>query len=231
MLDFLENSMFFGVFLTLLAYCIGLLVQKKLKHMLFNPLLIAIILTIVALLTLGIDYDKYNESAKYLSFLLTPATVCLAIPLYEQFELLKKNYKAVLFGIASGIATCLVSVFLLALLFRLDHATYVTLLPKSITTAIGMGISAELGGYVSITIAAIILSGILGNIFAASFCRLFKITEPIAIGVAIGTSSHAIGTTKALEIGSVEGAMSSLSIIVAGLLTVVGAPIFANFIA
>ena len=231
MREFLENSMFFGVFLTLLAYCIGLFVQKKLKHMLFNPLLIAIILTIVALLVLDIDYGTYYDGAKYLSYLLTPATVCLAIPLYEQFELLKKNYKAVLCGIASGILTCLVSVFLLALLFRLDHATYVTLLPKSITTAIGMGISEELGGYVSITITAIILSGILGNIFAASFCKLFKITEPIAVGVAIGTSSHAIGTTKALEIGAVEGAMSSLSIVVAGLLTVIGAPIFANFIA
>lgn len=230
MREFLENSMFFGVFLTLITYCIGLFVQKKLKHILLNPLLIAIILVIVALLAFDIDYDTYYESAKYVSYLLTPATVCLAIPLYEQFELLKKNYKAVLCGIASGILTCLVSVFLLALLFRLDHATYVTLLPKSITTAIGMGISKELGGYVSITIAAIILSGILGNIFAAPFCKLFKITEPIAVGVAIGTSSHAIGTTKALEIGAVEGAMSSLSIVVAGLLTVAGAPIFANFI-
>ncbi len=230
MREFLGSSMYFGVFLTLVAYCIGLFVQKKGKHILFNPLLIAILLVIAALLTLDIDYDAYYDSAKYLSFLLTPATVCLAIPLYEQFELLKKNYKAVLCGIASGILTCLVSVFVLALCFRLDHATYVTLLPKSITTAIGMGISEELGGYVSITIAAIILSGILGNIFAASFCKLFRITDPIAVGVAIGTSSHAIGTTKALEIGAIEGAMSSLSIVVAGLLTVVGAPIFANFI-
>lgn len=228
--EFLENSMFFGVLLTLVAFLIGLFVQKKRKHMLFNPLLIAIILVVIALLVLDIDYEKYKASAEPISFLLTPATVCLAIPLYEQFALLKRNWKAVLCGISCGIVTCLVSVFLLALLFRLDHATYVTLLPKSITTAIGMGVSEELGGYVSITIAAIILSGILGNIFAASFCKLFKITEPIAIGVAIGTSSHAIGTSKALEIGQIEGAMSSLSIVVAGLLTVVGAPIFAMFI-
>ena len=228
--EFLSGSLFFGAFLTLFAYCIGLIVQKKLKHMLFNPLLIAILFVIAVLLVCDIEYATYYGSAKYLSFLLTPATVCLAIPLYEQFELLKKNYKAVLCGIASGILTCLVSVFVLALVFRLDHATYVTLLPKSITTAIGMGISEELGGYVPITIAAIILSGILGNIFAPSFCRLFRITEPIAIGVAIGTSSHAIGTAKALELGAIEGAMSSLSIVVAGLLTVIGAPIFAEFI-
>jgi len=230
MREFLENSVFFGVLLTLTAFLIGLFIQKKLKHMLFNPLLIAIILVAVALLALDIDYEKYKASAEPISFLLTPATVCLAIPLYEQFSMLKKNWKAVLCGIASGIATCLVSVFVLALLFRLDHATYVTLLPKSITTAIGMGVSEELGGYVPITIAAIILSGILGNIFAPSFCKLCRITEPVAVGVAIGTSSHAIGTSKALEIGQIEGAMSSLSIVVAGLLTVIGAPIFAGFI-
>lgn len=231
MREFLENSMFFGVLITLAAFLIGLWVQKKLKHMLFNPLLIAIVLVVTVLLALDIDYEKYKASAEPISFLLTPATVCLAIPLYEQFSQLKKNWRAVLAGIASGILTCLVSVFLLALAFRLDHATYVTLLPKSITTAIGMGVSEELGGYVPITIAAIILSGILGNIFAPSFCRLFRIREPIAVGVAIGTSAHAIGTSKALELGEVEGAMSSLSIVVAGLLTVVGAPLFAGFIA
>lgn len=231
MREFLENSMFFGVLITLAAFLVGLWVQKKLKHMLFNPLLIAIVLVVIVLLALDIDYEKYKASAEPISFLLTPATVCLAIPLYEQFAQLKKNWRAVLAGIASGILTCLVSVFLLALAFRLDHATYVTLLPKSITTAIGMGVSEELGGYVPITIAAIILSGILGNIFAPSFCRLFRIREPIAVGVAIGTSAHAIGTAKALELGEVEGAMSSLSIVVAGLFTVVGAPLFAGFIA
>ena len=136
-----------------------------------------------------------------------------------------------LLGIASGILSCLVSVFVLALIFKLDHATYVTLLPKSITTAIGIGVTEELGGYIPITVAAIILSGILGNMFAPSFCKIFKINHPIARGVAIGTSSHAIGTAKALEIGEIEGAMSSLSIVVAGLLTVIGAPIFATLIA
>ncbi|MBQ4557509.1 MAG: LrgB family protein [Clostridia bacterium] len=228
--EFITNSMFFSVFLTLGAYCIGLMLQKKLKHVLANPLLIAIIITSAVLLLLDIDYTSYKANTSFISFLLTPATVCLAIPLYEQFELLKKNWKAVICGIASGILTCLVSVFIMAFLFKLDHATYVTLLPKSITTAIGIGVTEELGGYVPITVAAIILSGILGNMFAPAFCMLCGITEPIAKGVAIGTSSHAIGTTKALELGEIEGAMSSLSIVVAGLLTVIGAPIFANFI-
>ncbi|MBQ4150715.1 MAG: LrgB family protein [Clostridia bacterium] len=230
MTEFIYGSAFFCVFITLLAYCIGLLIQKKFKHVLFNPLLIAIILTAVALIVLDIDYEKYKANTSFISFFLTPATVCLAIPLYEQFELLKKNCKAVLLGIASGIITCLISVFAFAIIFSLDHATYVTLLPKSITTAIGIGITEELGGYVPITVASIILSGILGNMFAPSFCKLCKINEPIAKGVAIGTSSHAIGTTKALEIGEIEGAMSSLSIVVAGLLTVALAPIFAMFI-
>ena len=228
--SFFEGSVFFAVFLTLLSYCIGLAVQKKLKHIIFNPLLIAIIITAAVLLVFDFDYTAYKANSSFISFLLTPATVCLAIPLYEQFELLKKNAVAVLCGIASGIITCLCSVLVFAIVFSLDRATYVTLLPKSITTAIGIGITNELGGYESITVASIILSGILGNIFAVPFCKLMHITEPIAKGVAIGTSSHAIGTTKALEVGEIEGAMSSLSIVVAGLLTVVLAPIFASFI-
>ena len=229
--EILGHAAYFGVTISLAGYAIGLWIKKRIRKPFANPLLIAILLVMASLLLLNIDYDVYNESAKYLSYLLTPATVCLAIPLYQQLELLKKHWKAVIGGLTAGVASSLVSVLGLSMLFGLTHEQYVSLLPKSLTTAIGMGISEELGGYVSITIAAIVLSGILGNIFAASFCRLFKITEPIAVGVAIGTSSHAIGTTKALEIGAVEGAMSSLSIVVAGLLTVVGAPIFANFIA
>ncbi len=228
--EFFTGSAYFCVFITLLAYCVGLLVQRKLRHVLANPLLIAIIITGALLLLLDIDYAVYKANTQFISFLLTPATVCLAIPLYEQFELLKKHKYAVLLGIASGILCCLVSVLVLAILFRLDHATYVTLLPKSITTAIGIGISEKLGGYESITVASIILSGILGNMFAPSFCKICKIKEPIAVGVAIGTSAHAIGTAKALEVGEVEGAMSSLSIVVAGLFTVAFAPLFAMII-
>lgn len=230
MTELILNSAYFGAVLSVGAFLLGRALQKRVKHPLCNPLLIAIVLVILFLLVFDLDYESYQRSARYLSYFLTPATVCLAIPLYEQFELLKKNLRAVLAGIGSGVLASLCSVLALSLLFRLDHASYVTFLPKSITTAIGMGVSEELGGYVSITVAVIILTGILGNMFAESACRLFRITEPIARGVAIGSASHALGTAKAMELGPVEGAMSSLSIVVSGLLTVAGAAVFANFL-
>ena len=228
-MTFFEQSVFFGVSVSLAAYGIGVLLQKKFKFALFNPLLISVVLTIAVLLTAHISYDTFYEGAKYLSYLLTPATVCLAVPLYEKLSLLKSNWKAIFAGILSGVITTLCSVFVMSKLFHLTHEEYVTLLPKSITTAIGMGVSEELGGYVTLTVAMIIITGIFGNVIAVSVCRLFHITDPIAKGVSIGSAAHALGTAKALEIGEVEGAMSSLSIVVAGLLTVVGASIFANF--
>lgn len=226
---FFQNSMFAGVTLSLIAYLIGVILKKKLKLGIFNPLLISIVISIGVLLIGKVDYGTYNEGAKFLSWLLTPATVCLAIPLYEQWELLKQNYKAVLLGLLAGTVTSLTTVFVLAKLFGLSHEEYVTLLPKSITTAIGMGVSEELGGYVTITVAVIIITGVLGNMFGEQICKLFRITEPISKGLAFGASSHAIGTAKALEIGEVEGAMSSLAIAVSGIFTVVLASLFANF--
>lgn len=228
--DFFMNSAFAGVALSLISYYIGMELKKKFKIGLFNPLLVAIVLTILVLLAADVDYDVYNAGAKYLSWLLTPATVCLAIPLYEQFELLKANWKAVIAGIVSGVITSLLTVFVLSFLMDLSHQEYVTLLPKSITTAIGMGISEELGGHVTITVAVIIITGVIGNIFAETICKIFHIKEPIAQGLAIGTAAHAVGTAKAMEIGEIEGAMSSLSIAVAGILTVIGASVFAQFL-
>lgn len=229
MYKMLHDSVFFGVMISIATYGIGVELKKKFKLAILNPLLVSVVITILILLAWNIDYKVYYSGAKYLSYLLTPATVCLAIPLYEQLELLKNNWKAVLFGILSGAITSLCCVLVMALLFRLSHKQYVTLLPKSITTAIGMGVSEELGGYVTITVAVIIITGILGNILAETICKLFKIEEPIAKGIALGTSAHAIGTAKAMEIGEVEGAMSSLSIAVAGLLTVIGASVFSYF--
>ena len=191
-------------------------------------MLISIIFTILVLVGTGVDYEVYNQGARYLSWFLTPATVCLAIPLYEQWQLLKKNFKAVISGIAAGVLTSLFTVFLLAKIMRLSHAEYVTLLPKSITTAIGMGVSEELGGYVNITVAVIVVTGVLGNIFGELICKIFRIKEPIAKGLAIGSAAHAIGTAKAMEMGEIEGAMSSLSIAVAGILTVVFSSVFAG---
>lgn len=227
MVDFFTQSVFFGVFLSLGAYFAGVWFKRKWKLAILNPLLAAILLTIVLLWLFGIDESVYQSGAKYLSYLLTPATVCLAIPLYEQFEQLKKNWLAILCGVVSGMLTSLCSILLFAVLFRLDHNTYVTLLPKSITTAIGMGVSEELGGYVSITVAVIIITGVLGNVCAEAACKLFRITDPIAKGIAIGSASHAIGTSKAMELGQIEGAMSSLSIVLSGILTVLGANLFA----
>lgn len=230
MKEFFCESVFFGVAVSIVTYELGTFLKKKLKMTIFNPLLVSIIAVIIFLLAFDIPYDSYYAGAKYLSYLLTPATVCLAIPLYEQVELLKKHSKAIIAGLVSGVLTSAVSVLLLAFLFGFDHREYVTLLPKSITTAIGMGISEELGGYVTITVAVIIVTGVIGNILAETICHLFKIEEPVAKGIAIGSSSHALGTVKAMELGEVEGAMSSLSIAVAGLLTVVAAPIFANLL-
>lgn len=230
MSNFFESSAFLGVAVSLLSYALGSFLKKKFKTGIFNPLLISIVITIVFLLTCNIDYDTYNDGAKYLSWLLTPATVCLAIPLYQQIELLKKNHKAVLVGILSGVLTSLTTIMILAFIFKLSHKEYVTMLPKSITTAIGIGVSEELGGYVTITVAVIILTGVLGNILAEGICKLFKINHPIAKGIAIGTASHAIGTAKAMELGGIEGAMSSLSIAVSGILTVVGSIGFAKII-
>ena len=228
--EFFANAAFAGVSVSLISYMIGVYLKKKLNVGLFNPLLISIAETIIFLVLSHIDYDAYNEGARYLSWLLTPATVCLAIPLYEEFELLKSNVRAVMCGIISGVLTSLITILVLALFFGLTHEEYVTLLPKSITTAIGMGVSEELGGYVTITVAVIIITGVIGNILAEFIFKIFRIEEPIAKGIAIGSAAHAIGTAKAMEIGEVEGAMSSLSIAVAGILTVVGASVFAHFI-
>lgn len=228
MRDFLSNSVFFGVFISLIGYEMGLLMRKKWKLVLFNPLLIAIIFVMIILKIAGIPYTGYNEGAKYISYLLTPATVCLAIPLYQQLNTLKNNSKAIIAGIVSGVLSSMGSVLGMCILFGLTHEQYVTLLPKSITTAIGMGVSEELGGIVTITVAVIIITGVIGNIIAEPVCRLFRITEPIAVGIGIGSSAHAVGTARAFEIGEVEGAMSSLSIAVSGLVTVVLASVFAN---
>ncbi|MBO4998829.1 MAG: LrgB family protein [Lachnospira sp.] len=226
MRELLTDSVYFGVMISLSTYGLGVLLKKRFRLAIFNPLLIAVAATIVLLLTFHIDYESYYEGAKYISYLLTPATVCLAIPLYEQLSLLKSNYRAILLGILSGVLTSAVSVLAFTLLFHFDHNMYVTMLPKSITMAIGMGITEELNGYVTITVAMIIITGIFGNMISEWLLRCFRITDPVAKGIAIGTSSHAMGTAKAMEMGEIEGAMSSLAIAVAGLLTVFAAIIF-----
>jgi predicted murein hydrolase (TIGR00659 family) len=223
----MTDSMFFGAVISVVGYMIGIFCKKKLSVL--NPLLISIIFVILVIKIFNIDYETYNSGAKYISYLLTPATVCLAIPLYRQINVLKSHAKEVFIGIFAGVMASMGSILLLSYLFGLTHEQYVTLLPKSITTAIGMGVSEELGGVQTITVAVIIVTGVIGNVIAQAVLKVFRIKEPVAKGLAIGTASHAIGTTKALEIGEIEGAMSSLSVAVAGLMTVVTASVFANF--
>lgn len=226
---FFTESVYFGVVLSLAAYEIGRLLQIRFRLAVLNPLLIAILLTTAAVCLLGVGYKSYYAGAKHISYLLTPATVCLAVPLYEQLTLLRRNLAALAAGILSGVLASFVSVLALSKLFRLSHAEYVTLLPKSITTAIGIGVSESLGGIASITVAVIIVTGILGNVIAEGLFRALRIRHPIAKGLSLGTAAHAVGTARAMEIGEVEGAMSSLAITVCGLLTAAAASFFAQF--
>lgn len=230
MLDFLNTSAVWGTALTLAAFALGTFLHRKANAAWCNPLLWGSIFVIIVLSVLKIPYSDYKGSSTALTYLLFPATVSLAVPLYEQWELLKKNVLAIVAGIAAGVVASIGSVLLLAWLFRLDATSAVSLLPKSVTTAIGVDVSTELGGIPALTTAVIILTGIVGNLLAVSLCKLLRITNPIARGVAIGTSAHAIGTSKALEIGQIEGAMSSLSIAAAGVLTAILCPAVVNLL-
>jgi len=226
-MELVEQSTYIGCVISVASYVLGLWLKEKTQSAWANPLLISLILVVAFLLLTDMSYESYRRGTQFINYLLTPATVCLAVPLYEQFEQLKRNYKAVLSGIVAGTLTSMVCILLMAIAMCLSHEGYVSLLPKSITTAIGIGISNELGGMVSITVLSIVITGVFGNLIAEQFLRLIHVEEPIAKGVAIGTSAHAMGTARAMEMGRVEGAMSGLSIVVAGMLTVFTASLFA----
>ena len=228
MKEFLTQSAFFGVFLSLITFQIGIYVRKKTKISFLTPLVTATAIVIVVLVVTGIDYEQYKASTSVLTYFLTPATVCLAVPLYQKLEILKKNFLAVILGIMSGVLVSAVTILGFCMLFKFEHITYVSLLPKSITTAIGISASEELGGIVALTTAAIIIAGNVGGMFAEIIFKVFRIKEPISKGLALGTASHVMGTSKAMEIGELEGAMGSLAIAVAGIITVIVLPFFAN---
>ena len=218
------------VVLTLFAYQIGLQCQKKWKTPLFNPILIGMLLVILFLSLTGMERKSYQDGTKYLSWLMTPATISLAIPMYEQFQILRKNLKAITVGVAAGTISCLGMVLALSLIFGYDQSLTISLLPKGITTAIGMTLAELYGGTSSIATLAIVITGILGNMFGTYFCKWFGITQEIAQGVAFGTSSHVIGTAKANELSTLTGAVSSLSLVVSGLLTALSFPILTRFL-
>jgi putative effector of murein hydrolase len=231
MSEVFQSCACFGLLLAMGSFQLARAINKLAGKEVCNPLLFATLLCGAVLLGTGTEYDVfYDNGGNILEFFLTPATICLAIPLYKQFELLKKNAGAVLAGCAAGVAAHMAGCALMLVLFRMEAAEYISLLPKSITTAIGKGLSQELGGFPAITMATIMLTGLFGAVAAPALLRLFRVTEPVSQGLAIGTSSHAAGTSRAVEMGEVQGAASSLAIVVTGLLTVIAAPLMARLV-
>lgn len=222
--ELFSESVYFGIVISLLFYWLAMIVSKKVKLTICNPLLLSAILIIAVLMIFDIDYDTYNYGAQYLTYFLTPATVCLAVPLYRQFEILKKNAIAIILSISAGCVSNAVAVGILTIAFKLSPELKAALIPKSLTTAIAIGVSEELGGINSVTVISVIITGLLGATIAEKLFHLLKIQEPVAQGLACGTASHAIGTSKAIEMGEIQGAMSSLAIVVTGILTVILAP-------
>lgn len=218
------------VLLTLLAFRLGQILQRKTKSPVFNPILVAVILVLLFLKGTGMELSAYQQGASMLSWLMTPATVCLAISMYEQFQILRKNTPVILAGVAAGAVSCLILVLLFGILARFDRTLTLSLLPKSVTTAIGVPLSQIVGGMASVTTAAIILTGITASILGPWLCRLFRLTDDISRGVAFGTAGHVIGTAKANEMNQLTGAVSSLSLVVAGLLTAIVLPLVAAFL-
>ncbi|MCC2124602.1 MAG: LrgB family protein [Lachnospiraceae bacterium] len=224
-----QSSAYFGFFITLFGYWISSQIAKKAKSTLCNPLLLTIIFIIVFLKLTGTQYASYETGVKYINYFLTPSTVCLAVPLYRQMKLLKEYAGAILISIISGTVACAIMIFAMSRLFALDTSIYASLVPKSITTAIALGMSEELGGIAAVTVMAVFITGILGAVIATTVFKIFHIEDPVAQGLALGTASHAIGTSKALELGEIQAAMSSLAIAVTGILTVIVGPIVAGF--
>ena len=224
----LESIDIFPVLLTLAAFRVGQLCQRKWKKPIFNPTLIGMILVVLFILITGMNADVYTAGMKKMSWLMTPATICLAIPMYEQFRVLKKSLKAILAGVCAGTLSCMLLITAIGLLLRFEQSILISMLPKSVTTAIGVSLSELFGGMAGVTTAAIIVTGIGGNMMGGMLCKLFGITDEVALGVAFGTSAHVIGTAKANELSELTGAASSLSLVVAGLLTALLMPVIAR---
>ena len=225
MTEFLESISLLPVVLTFGAYQLGLWCRKKWNNPIVNPLLIAVILIIAFLLLTGVSGDTYQEGAKALNWLLTPVTVCLAVPLYEQVKQLKKNLPAIIIGVAAGAITSIFFVLGVCMLFRLNPELTASLLPKSATSAMSMVLSEQAGGIATLTTAVSILSGVQGALMGSVLCKLLRLKDPIAQGVALGTASHVVGTSKATEMGALQGAVSSLSLALSGIMTAIAMPL------
>lgn len=225
MQDFLQQTSYFGFVITIVIYYLSLYIKNKTKLSILNPLLVTTIIIVAILLVFNINYETYNIGAKYISYFLTPTTVCLAIPLYKQIKVLKRNVIGILSGILAGVIANAAVIVLLTKIFKMNNELGTSLLSKSITAPIAIGLTDELGGISSITVFAVILSGIIGATIAPTIFKLLHIKNETAQGLACGTSAHGSGTTTALELGEIQGAMSGLAIIVTGLITTIIAPI------
>lgn len=219
----------FGIILTILFFNIGIYIQKKTNKPIFNPLLIAILGIILFLSITKIPYESYKLGGDRINFFLSPVTIVLAVPLYKQFDLFKKYLLEILIGISCGVVVSFISIKLIGHFTNADVNIINSLIPKSITTPMGISLTKTLNGVEAITVVSIILTGILGAIISPIVFKIGKINNPVAKGIALGTSAHALGTTKALEMGEVEGAMSGLSIGISGIITVILIPIIINF--
>lgn len=230
MKELLFDNAFFGIFISLIAFKIGKDIFNKFKWPILNPIFVALILIFIFMEVFNIPTSYYNKGGDILGFFIAPATVCLAIPLYKELRTLKKHYKVILAGALIGSVTAILSVVLLGKLLGIEDIILLSFVPKSITTPIGIEVSKLLGGIPAITVFAIMVTGIAGNIFAPFMLKLFRIENAVAKGLGIGISSHAVGTSKAIEMGEVEGAMSALSIVIAGIITIFIAPLLLNFL-
>ncbi len=214
------SSPFFGITLSIVTFFIGVKIQAKCKTPICNPLLIAIVLSIGVLLLLDIPYESYNEGGYIINLFLAPATACLAVSIYSRLGILKQYWFPILLGCAAGSAASMGSIYLMCRLFGLDEALTYSLIPKSVTTPIAVSVASAHGGMAPVTIVAVLITGILGSILAPVLIKVFRIKDPVAAGLGIGACSHAVGTSKALELGEIQGAMSGLAIGVCGIITV-----------
>lgn len=225
MMEFVNAAQYFGIALTLLMFMAAVYINRRMPGALTTPLFLATIFVVVFLTAFDIPYDAYNKGAQYITYFLVPVTVCFAVPMYRQLPLLKKHAPAILLAMAIGVVSSVFAVCLICIFLGLGDIVARSLAAISVTTAIAIGITEKLGGVVALTVSSVIVTGILGASVSDLVCRKFGLTNPIARGLAIGNASHAAGTTKAMEMGPVEGAMSSLALVISGLMTAVAAPL------
>jgi len=225
MIDLITNSTYFGAAITIAFFVLATVINKRWPNPLTTPLFLATVFVIITLLSFGIPYKTYNETAKYLTYFLVPVTVCFAVPMYRQLPLLKKHIWTILFAMLVGVIASVLSICILVILLGLSDIIARSLVSISVTTALAIGITQKLGGMVSLTVSAVIITGILGASVSDKLCKWMNLKNPISRGLAIGNASHAAGTVKAMEMGKIEGSFSSLAIVLSGLMTAVIAPI------